>query len=103
MNRRLRRTVSALLDTGSDVSAIPKTIRQELDLYPIGKYRIEGVGAGTESIYSYKVILLFDDFTSRPTEVIETPLTFAVIGRDVLKHFNFHLYGQQQMFELKIA
>lgn len=103
LNRRLRRSLPALLDTGSDVTAIPITLRAALQLYPIGKYRIDGVGSTYDSIYSYKVTLLINDFVSSPIEVIETPLAFAVIGRDMLQYFNLHLYGRQQAFELEVA
>lgn len=100
LNRRLRRSLPALLDTGSDVTAIPEAAHVALQLYPVGRYLIEGVGTTADSIYAYKAVLLINDFVSAPIEVIETPLAFAVIGRDVLKHFNLHLYGREQMFEL---
>lgn len=44
-NRRLRRTVSALLDTGSDVTAIPQSFLSPLQLYPVAKLTLEGVDA----------------------------------------------------------
>ncbi|MCB0065232.1 MAG: hypothetical protein KDE19_24075 [Caldilineaceae bacterium] len=103
LNRRLRRTVPALLDTGSDITAIPAKIGEELNLYPIGKYRIDGVGFASESIYSYKVILTVNDFVSDTVKVIETPLAFAVIERDLLRYFNLHMYGRAQQFELETA
>jgi len=103
LNRRLRRIVPALLDTGSDVTAIPTRISEALNLYQIGKYRIDGVGFASESIYSYKVILAINDFVSDTVEVIETPLAFAVIGRDLLRYFNLHIYGREQLFTLETA
>ena len=51
--RRKRVTLSAMVDTGSDVTAIPFHLVQQLDLYPTGKIYLEDINRQTMSIYLY--------------------------------------------------
>ena len=103
LNRRFRRTLPALIDTGADISAIPVSMKDVLQLYPVGRFYIEGVGSSGDMIYSYKVRLLIAEVDISSIEVIETPLDFAVIGRDVLKYFDLHIYGGKQEWKINAA
>lgn len=96
LQRRRRVTLSAMVDTGSDVTAIPSHLIQPLDLYPTGKIFLEDVTLQTMAIHLYGIRLtimntVFDDF-----EVITTELDHALVGRDLLNQFHIELDGRSQ-------
>ena len=43
INRRWRATIPALLDTGSEITAIPERYVERLRLYPVGQIRLTGI------------------------------------------------------------
>ena len=99
--RRKRVTLSAMVDTGSDITAIPSHLIQQLDIYPTGKIFLEDVNRQTLSIHLYGTRLtisnrVFDDF-----EVITTELEHAIIGRDLLNHFHIELDGRAQQATIR--
>ena len=99
-NRRRRRTLPGLLDTGSDITALPATFVDTLQLYPIGRLRLEGVDASTQPVLTYAVHLTIGGVSIPRLEVILTGLDFAVIGRDILNRFYLLLRGPDQSFDL---
>ena len=103
LNRRLRRTFPALIDTGADVTAIPEICLQALDLYAIAEMQFEDVQANLTDALIYVVKFTINDLVIPRQEVLLTGLEFVLVGRDVLKHFNLHLYGREQKFELVMA
>ncbi|MEZ4733149.1 MAG: hypothetical protein R3E79_39130 [Caldilineaceae bacterium] len=102
LNRRLRHTFPALLDTGPDVTAIPEICFHALKLYAIAEIQFEDVQANLINAEIYAVKFMINKFVIPRQEVVLTGLDFVIIGRDVLKHFNLHLYGREQMFELVV-
>lgn len=102
-NRRLRQTLSLLLDTGSDITAIPEEIIEHLKLYPIRRLQFEDLHANTSIVFTYKVQLVIADLVIPQIEVVPTRLELGVLGRDVLNRFNLHLYGPRLAFELSAA
>lgn len=102
LNRRLRQTLSALVDTGSDITAIPVKTIDHLKLYPIRRLQFEDVHANTTTIFTYKVRLTIADLVIPQIEVISTGLNMGVIGRDVLNRFDLRLYGARLAFEINV-
>lgn len=100
-NKRRRRSLSALLDTGSDITAIPDSLAQPLQLYPIGQIQLESVEATTTTVLTYAVHLTIGDLSIPRLEVILTGLDFIVVGRDVLNRFYLLLNGPEQNFDLR--
>lgn len=47
---RRRRLIAALLDTGSDITAIPDRLVAELQLYPVGRLQLEDLRAGVTRV-----------------------------------------------------
>jgi len=101
VNRRRRRSLPALLDTGSDITAIPHALVKILQLYPVGQIELEGVDAAVQSIPTYAVRLTIGELSIPRLEVIETGLDFAVVGRDVLNRLYPLLNGPEQRFDLR--
>ena len=42
-NRRWRATIPSLLDTGSEITAIPERTIERLRLYPVGRLKLTGI------------------------------------------------------------
>lgn len=98
---RRRRVAPALLDTGSDITAIPDRLVAELQLYPIGRLQLEDLRAGTAHVLTYPVRLTVADSTLFRLEVVLTGLNFIVLGRDVLNQFYVQLAEPDLGFELR--
>jgi predicted aspartyl protease len=93
--------MSALLDTGGDVTAIPRALVNILRLYKVGQIQIEGVEGAPNIFHLYAVKLKLNGITIPRVEVIATDLDIVVVGRDVLNQFYFLLNGPEQTFDLR--
>ncbi len=67
VNRRRRRSLPALLDTGSDITAIPRYLVERLQLYPISRLQLESVEANTSTVFTYAVRLTIGELTIPPS------------------------------------
>lgn len=97
---RRRESAPALLDTGSDITAIPTKFVDALQLYPISRLRLEDVQSKTVPVFTYAVRLTIAGLVIPRLEVILTGLEFVVIGRDVLNRFYLLLNGPDLTFDL---
>lgn len=100
VQQRRRVTTAALLDTGSDVTAIPASLVQRLQLIPFSRLRLEDVSGETRTVLTYAVHLTIGELTLPRLEVIQTGLDQAILGRDVLNHFYVLLSGPELAFSL---
>ena len=80
---RPRLFTTTLLDTGSDITAIPDNLVSPLDLYPIGRIQLEDVEGRRKIVYTFSIQLQVAGETIPYVEVITTGLDFMVLGRDV--------------------
>jgi predicted aspartyl protease len=99
-NRRLRQTLSALLDTGSDFTAIPAETIERLKLYPIRRLQFEDMHGNASVVFTYKIRIAVAEMVIPQLEVVPTGLHFGIVGRDLLNRFHLHLYGPQLAFEI---
>ncbi len=102
-SRRRRHTVSALLDTGSDVTAIPSHFVSDLHLYPISRLELEDLAGERSVVLSYVVQLAAGGLVIPRLEVILTGLDHAILGRDVLNRFYLTLNGPELSLDLSTA
>lgn len=100
LQRRRRVATSALVDTGSDITAIPASLFDALDLYPISRLQLEDVSARTQIVSSYAVALDVAGIAFPRMEIILTALDHAVLGRDVLNLLHLDLNGPALTFEI---
>ena len=100
VQQRRRVTTSALLDTGSDVTAIPASLVQRLQLVPFSRLQLEDVNGETRMVLTYSVELSIGELTLPRLEVIQTGLDQIIVGRDVLNHLYVLLSGPELAFSL---
>jgi predicted aspartyl protease len=101
VQKRRHRSAPALLDTGSDITAIPRSLASTLQLYPIGQIRLEDVQAQTLKVLTYAVHLTVADLSIPRLEVILTGLDHVVLGRDVLNRLYVLLNGPEAVFDIR--
>lgn len=101
-NRRWRATIPALLDTGSEITAIPEQYIERLRLYPVGQIKLTGIHS-TKINYTYSINLqiLTNKFTD--IEIVSTQLEFAVVGREILNELFLTLDGPSLAFSVKVT
>lgn len=100
-SRRRRRTVPALVDSGSDVTAVPRSIVEALQLYPVRLFRLEALDQPSALVAAYSVqVQALRDKPVR-VEVVPSDLEFVVLGRDVLNALTIRLDGPNLLFTIE--
>ncbi len=97
------RVIPAKLDTGADLSAIPQSIADELNLLPVQTITAESFDGTRTMLDTYVVILEIAQTRFRNIEVILISEDHALLGRDVLNHFYVRLYGPMLTFNLRLS
>ena len=96
-------TLVAKLDTAADISAIPETLRNNLNLNQAQTIPVEGYDGVRTSLPTYIITLELAGAQARHLEVIAIPEDHMLIGRDVLNHFYAKLNGPELTFDLSLA
>lgn len=99
-NRRWRATIPSLLDTGSEITAIPERTIERLRLYPVGRLKLTGIHS-TKINYTYSINLRILTYKFTDLEVVSTPLEFAVVGREILNDLLLTLDGPSLTFTVE--
>ncbi len=100
VQNRPRIEISALIDTGADITAIPQEFVERLKLYPFGRLHLEDAHAVKTLVNTYEARLSLPGDTAKAMEVILTPFPFAILGRDWLQDYYLLLDGPGQQFQL---
>lgn len=100
VRRRPRVSLSALIDTGADLTAIPGTAVKRLRLFSVGRIEVEDVHAYVETVDIYTVRLSIADLPVREMEIVSTEQSFIILGRDWLEDYYLLLNGPEQTFLL---
>jgi predicted aspartyl protease len=93
VHQRPQIEVSALIDTGADVTAVPEALVDKLKLYPFGRLTMEDAKATKTPVFTYEAILTLAAMRTRKMEVILTPFPFVILGRDWLKDYYLPEFG----------
>lgn len=91
---------SALIDTGSDMTAIPVSAVKRLRLYAVAQIAVEGIHAQAEMVDIYMVRLSIANLPAREMEVVPTEQPFVLLGRDWLESYYLFLNGPENNFLL---
>jgi hypothetical protein len=97
-----RRLLDAKLDTAADISAIPSTLVDELDLEAVSEVLVSGYDGQVELVRTYVVGLELPEARVRRIEAILMPEPYVLLGRDVLNHFYIYLQGPDLAFEMDV-
>lgn len=100
VHRRPQVRLPALIDTGSDLTAIPGTAVKRLRLYAVGRLQVEGINAQVTTTDIYTVRLAITDQTVREMEVVQTEQPFVILGRDWLEPYYLLLNRPERNFQL---
>jgi predicted aspartyl protease len=96
-----RRLAQALLDTGAEVSVLPAEILTALQIPKASNMSVESWDGAPTLVTTYVVILGIADTRLDSIEVVAAPMSYAILGRDVLNHFILTLNGKDLSLELE--
>ena len=100
VHSRPRVTLPALLDTGSDFTAVPANLVSRLKLYAVRPQLFEDFSGETREEFLYGVRLGYANQPVREMQVMVTGLPLVILGRDWLEDYYLLLNGPEQTFLL---
>ena len=93
-------TVSAKIDTGADITAIPAYFVEQLDLAPAGELVVEGYDGQRATVLCYDIVLHVDRLRVVGLSVVAFAEDYALLGRDVLNRLRILLDGPELTTEI---
>ena len=92
--------LSALVDTGADLSVLPQGLPARLDLPAVGRLPVAGVDGVSRPLPVFAVEVAIEDYrlVIRAVSLGGTPL----VGRDVLNKLTLHLQGPQGVMDVDL-
>lgn len=95
-------TVEALVDSGADATCIPERVAEALELQPISVLRVGGADGGSEDRLVYRAeSIQFEGQTLGNVALIGLPVSYAIVGRDLMNRFVIRLEGPSLHFTIE--
>jgi len=92
--------LTAQVDTGADLTAVPQGIIDSLELPDAGDLLVAGYDGRSTRAPVYYLSLTVAGHTFDLFRVVATPIDQALLGRDALNHFYTRLSGPDLTFDL---
>lgn len=97
-----RVTVPALLDTAADITVLPDSLVDELELAPVGETLVEGFEGRVVPASVFVVTVHVAGARLYPARVVTHFEEYALLGRNVLNNLFVCLEGPDRQFEVKV-
>ncbi|MFQ5340061.1 MAG: retroviral-like aspartic protease family protein [Anaerolineae bacterium] len=97
-----RQAVPALLDTAADISVLPDSLVDQLELAPVTETWVEGFEERAVPASVYVVAVHIAGARLHPARVITHSAEYALLGRNVLNNLFVRLEGPIRQFEIKV-
>ncbi len=98
VHSRPRVTLPALLDAGSDFTAVLTNLVSRLKLYAVRPLLLEDFSGETREEFLNGLRLGYANQPVREMQVMVTGLPFVILGRDWLNQYYIHLNGPEAAF-----
>lgn len=90
----------ALLDSGADMTVIPRWIAQQLQLKYVDEVCAYGYDGVPKETFVYSVKITFDNLGDFIIRTIVSDSEHIFIGRDILNKWSLFLKGPSKIFEI---
>ncbi|MEA1995783.1 MAG: retropepsin-like aspartic protease [Campylobacterota bacterium] len=90
----------ALIDSGADITVIPKWAAQQLQLRYVDEVLAIGYDGVTKKTLVYSVKIIFDNLGDFIIKTIPSDNEHILIGRDILNRWLLFLKGRNGIFEV---
>lgn len=90
----------ALLDSGADMTVIPRWIAQQLQLKYVDEVDAVGYDGVKKKTFVYSVKIIFDNLGDFIIRAIVSNNEDILIGRDILNKWSLFLRGRSKIFEI---
>ena len=97
--RTVSKKANGKMDTGAYISVIPEDWIDEMRLIPAGEEEVSGYDGIRTTRLKYFVHVLFKGY-SFFTDVISSPRTTVLLGRDLLNQLKVLLSGKEDYFDI---
>jgi predicted aspartyl protease len=95
--------VSALIDSGADITAVPQAMVNRLQLYPVDEILVAGYTGETIRELVYSVAIVIANLKPQIVKAVGYRSDdIALIGRDLINQWLLVLDGKQQVFEISV-
>ena len=96
------RDLIAAVDTGAPLTAIPWKYKQDANLYPARQIKLQWPGYSDDRVPTYLVEVNAEGYRPELVEVVFDPThsEYALIGRNLMKHWHVLLKGPEQVLEI---
>jgi len=95
--------IIAAVDTGAPLTAIPLRYKETARLQPIDRVSVKWRGYGEDRVPVYLVYVTAEECSPQLVRVVFDPWDpdYALIGRNLMKHWQVILNGPEQTMEIK--